>query len=146
MTVQPSVCRTWLEPKLLVFLSKGLYYYLPSIAIVTRAKSGLEKPKQFDQSFVTPVKRKAATIVHATSDPKKVKVEIITDSSGETYHVSENADCGDGGEKGNFEEALEIASNSEKDLSAVAQSGTKLTVHFENTHTIRVRRLPWPSG
>ena len=116
----------------------NLHIIISLIAIVTRARSGLEKPKQFDQSFVTPVKRKAATVIHATSDPKKVKVEIITDSSGETYHVSENADDGDSGGMGNFEEALEIASNSEADLSAVAQSGTKLTVNFENTYTIRV--------
>ena len=102
-------------------------------AIVTRARSGLEKPKQFDDSFVTPTKRKAAIPVQAAPEAKKVKVEILTDSAGGSYHILENTGDEAAGGK-TVEECKEIPSDSEEDLSAQAQSGTKLTVCLHRKH------------
>ena len=103
-------------------------------AIVTRARSGLEKPKQFDDSFITPTKRKAVSpAVQAAPEAKKVKVEILTDNAGGSYHILENTGDEAAGEK-NSEECKEIPSDSEEDLSAQAQAGTKLTVCLHRKH------------
>ena len=119
------------------------YYIVFPTAIVTRARSGTEKPKQFDDSYITPAKRKATVPVQTASEAKKVKVEIVTSGTGETYHIVENTGKMDevAGQVNEEEECKELPSDSETDLSAVTKSGTKLTVNLLDLIEIRFCRF-----